>query len=146
MPDKIEKSMFRDYDIRGRENKTELNEDTMFLIGRSFGTFLSKRSIKDVVIGHDMRQTSKTFYDAVIKGLLLSGCNVYKIGPSITPMLYWAQYYFKTKGGVMITASHNPSGWNGVKLSADYSRTLEKKDIEEVYKEVIEKKFIEESV
>lgn len=66
---KIEKTMFREYNLRGRESKEDLNEKSMELIGKSYGTFLQKRGIKNVVVGHDNRKTSEKFHQAAIKGL-----------------------------------------------------------------------------
>ena len=139
---KIEKSIFREYDLRGRESKDELNPESMELIGKSYGTFLRKRKITKVVIGHDNRQTSKEFHGAMIRGLLSTGCQIIDIGLTLTPMLYWAQYYLKTKAGVMVTASHNPVGWNGVKLASNYSYTIIGKEVEEIYNNIVSESFI----
>lgn len=137
--------MFREYDIRGRESENELNEESMFLIGKGYGTFLQKRGVSDAVIGHDNRSTSEDFYQACIKGLLAAGCKVYEVGTVLTPMLYWSQYYFKVEGGVMVTASHNPVGWNGVKLALGYSYTIIGKELEEIYNSIANNDFIEKS-
>ena len=137
----MEKSMFREYDIRGRESASELNEDSMLLISRAYGTFLQKRGISDVVVGHDNRSTSEAFYNAAIKGLISSGCKVYETGTILTPMLYWAQYYFKVKGGLIVTASHNPVGWNGVKLAFGYSYTVIGEELEEMYNTILSESF-----
>ena len=138
----IEKSMFREYDLRGRESEEELNERSMFLTGKAYGTFLQKRGIEDVVIGHDNRATSGAFYGAAIRGLLETGIKIYEVGTVLTPMLYWAQYYFKAKGGLMVTASHNPAGWNGVKLALGYSYTIIGKELEEIYNSILRDDFV----
>ena len=116
--------MFREYDIRGKESDDELNVTSVTLIAKSYGTFLRKHGITMAVIGYDNRKSSEDFYHAAIDGLRSTGVNVIGIGISLTPMLYWAQYHFQSKGGVMITASHNPGGWNGLKLAYGYSYTL----------------------
>ncbi|OGZ60438.1 MAG: hypothetical protein A3B96_01495 [Candidatus Spechtbacteria bacterium RIFCSPHIGHO2_02_FULL_43_15b] len=139
----IEHSMFREYDIRGLESENELNEESMMLIGKGYGTFLQKRGIYDVVIGHDNRGTSEAFYAAAIEGLLSTGCRIYEVGMVLTPMLYWAQYYFKVEGGMMVTASHNPVGWNGVKLAKGYSYTIIGEELQEIYSSIIKSGFIE---
>lgn len=139
----IEKSMFREYDLRGRESPDELNENSMYLVGKAYGTFLERRGIRELVVGHDNRATSEAFYQAVIKGLLEAGREIYKAGIILTPMLYWAQYYFKTRGGLMVTASHNPVGWNGVKLALDYSYTIIGKELEEIYDIILKNQCIE---
>ncbi|MCH8048965.1 phosphomannomutase/phosphoglucomutase, partial [Patescibacteria group bacterium] len=91
----LERTMFREYDIRGRESESELNEISMELIGKGFGTWLIKRGIKNVVVGYDNRVTSEAFSKAVIKGLLSCGHEVTEIGTVITPMLYWAQHHLQ---------------------------------------------------
>lgn len=138
----IEKLMFREYDIRGRENKNELNQESMELIGKAYGTFLQKRGLNKVVVGYDNRKTSEEFQQAAIRGLISTGCQIVDIGKVIVPMLYWAQYYFKIKGGLMVTASHNPIGWNGTKLALGYSYTIIGKELDEIYKTIISEKFI----
>ena len=141
----IEKSMFREYDLRGRESDQELNERSMYLIGKAYGTFLNKRGVLEVAIGHDNRATSEAFYAAAIKGLLESGLRIYEAGTILTPMLYWAQYYFKTKGGMMVTASHNPAGWNGVKLALGYSYTIIGNELEEIYNTIVSENFVDKT-
>lgn len=134
----LKKTMFREYDLRGRETDDELNDSSMYHIGKGFGTFLQKRNISEAVVGHDARSTSESFHANVIRGLIESGINVIDIGTVTTPMSYWSQYFLKVKGLVMVTASHNPAGWNGVKLGSDLSYTLLTQDLQEVYK-IIEK-------
>ena len=130
----INKLMFREYDVRGQVNSRELNEKTMELIGKGFGTYLARRRIQDIIIGHDFRSYSKRLKDALNKGLVSTGAHVIDVSMVLTPMLYYAQYHFKTKGGVMVTASHNPNGWSGVKLAADFSSTLLGDELQEVYR------------
>lgn len=138
----INKLMFREYDLRGRESASELNTKTMKLIGASYGTFLRKRGITEVVVGYDARDTSVDFANAAIAGLLSTGVRVINLGMVLTPMLYWAQHYFKTQGGLMVTASHNPRGWNGVKLALGYSYTLIGDQLQEIYRTIVSEKFV----
>lgn len=137
----LNKYMFREYDIRGRENKDELNTDSIKLIAKSYGTFLRKRNVKTAVVGHDNRKTSESFYRISIKALQESGIDVIGIGISLTPMMYWSQYHFKSEGGLMVTASHNPAGWNGVKLAFGYSYTLIGDELKEIKKVAEGSKF-----
>jgi len=139
----IEKTMFREYDIRGQVNDKEVNEQSAELIGRGFAKFLDKRGVKDVVVGYDAREYSERIKDALVKGLLSSGANVTEVGMVISPVLYFAQYHFKFKGGAMITASHNPNGWSGFKLGYDLSTTLLPDDIKEMYDIITSDDFIE---
>ncbi len=138
----LKKTMFREYDLRGREAEDELNDSSMYFIGRGFGTFLKKRNINDAVVGHDARGTSESFHANVIKGLTECGVNVIDIGTVTTPMGYWAQYYLKVKGLVTVTASHNPVGWNGVKLGSDFSYTLLTDELQEVYQTIAKEEFV----
>lgn len=129
---KLNQYMFREYDIRGRESKEELNNESVYLIAKSYGTFLRKRGITDSVVGHDNRKSSEDFYKQSIKGLRETGINVTGFGVGTTPMMYWSQYHFNTKGGLMVTASHNPAGWNGVKLACGLSYTLIGDEVKEI--------------
>lgn len=134
--------MFREYDLRGRESEDELNDTSIYYVGKGFGTFLIKRNISKAVVGHDARTTSKSFHANVIKGLTECGVNVIDLGTVTTPMSYWAQYYLHVKGLVMVTASHNPAGWNGVKLGSDLSYTLLTKELGEVYDTISKESFV----
>ena len=138
----INKSLFREYDIRGKENANELNNNSIELIAKAYGTFLRKKGITQAVIGHDNRTTSEEFYKISIKALQNAGINVIGIGLCLTPMMYWAQYYFQSKGGMMITASHNPGGWNGVKLAYGFSYTLINDEVQEIYRLASSEEFI----
>ncbi len=137
----LNKTMFREYDLRGREADDELNDTSMYYIGRGFGTFLRKKNVDTAVVGHDARRTSESFHANAIRGLIESGINVIDIGTITTPMGYWAQYYLKTKGLLTVTASHNPVGWNGVKLGTDYSYTLLTAELQEVYDIIAKEEF-----
>lgn len=140
----LERTMFREYDIRGRENDNELNATSMHYIGRGYGTFLRRRGIDKAVVGCDSRSTSAEFESAFIDGLVSTGCAVVDIGLSTTPMLYWAQYHFESLGGAAITASHNPAGWNGAKLAVGYSMTTNYNDLNEIYRTIEAEDFINE--
>lgn len=137
----LKKTMFREYDIRGRETDDELNDTSMYFIGRGFGTYLRKLNINKVVVGHDARGTSESFHANTIKGLRECGINVTDIGTVTTPMSYWAQYYLKIKGLVCVTASHNPAGWNGVKLGTNFSSTLLTKELQDLYNIITKEEF-----
>ncbi len=134
--------MFREYDLRGRESPDELNDSSIYFLGKGFGAFLAKRSLKETVVGHDARSTSESFHANMIKGLLESGINVTDIGTVTTPMSYWSQYFLKIKGLVMITASHNPAGWNGVKFGTDLSYTLLSDELQELYNIIANEEFV----
>jgi phosphomannomutase / phosphoglucomutase len=107
--------IFREYDIRGVVG-SDLDAEGAEAIGRAFGTYLAARGVHRAVIGHDDRVSSRTLYDAALRGLTRSGCDVVRIGLAVTPMLYFALHHFRIDGGVMVTASHNPPEFNGFKL------------------------------
>lgn len=134
----INPHIFRGYDIRGVAGK-DMDAETMKLIGQAHGTYLKSIGVSKAVVGSDCRLTSEEYRQAVIEGLLQSGTNVIDLGMSETAMVYWAQYHFNSKGAVMVTASHNPAEYNGVKLGRDFSDTLT--PVEEIKKMVFEKKF-----
>lgn len=134
----LKKTMFREYDLRGRESDDELNDNSIYHIAKGFAKVLHSKNIQEVIVGNDARDTSESFHANAIKALTESGINVVDIGTVTTPMSYWAQYYFNVKGLLMVTASHNPVGWNGVKLGTDLSKTLLTAEIKELY-EIIEK-------
>jgi len=125
----IKAQVFRQYDIRGIVNE-ELNEESYYLIGKGFGTYLHGKGLSNLVIGGDARHSTRAFMDAFIKGATETGCDVVDIGIVATPVLYFAIWKLKTGGGAMVTASHNPSQYNGCKLnlglSSVYAEELQK--------------------
>ncbi len=106
-------SVFHAYDIRGRDPE-ELDEVFYETLGMAFVTFLNA---KKIVIGRDIRKSGEKYKQAFIKGATSQGADVIDIGEIATEMLYYAVGSDKSiDGGVTITASHNPSGWNGCKM------------------------------
>ena len=134
-------TLFREYDIRGRESDDELNPATVHRIVRAYGTFLRRHNINKAIVGHDNRKTSEAFYAESIRGLRESGIDVIGIGMALTPMTWFAQYRFTYEGGCMVTASHNPGGWNGLKLAYGYSKTVLTPDIQEIRRIADEEDF-----
>jgi len=111
---------FKAYDIRG-QIPNELNADICYRIGNATGAFLDA---KTVVVGRDMRLTSQEFAEAVIKGLMDAGIEVYDIGLCGTEMVYFATSHLNADGGIMVTASHNPADYNGLKLVREEARPI----------------------
>lgn len=111
---------FKAYDIRGKLGE-ELNEDIVYRIGRAYAQFLRPKSI---VVGGDVRLTSKTLKNALSNGLRDEGVDVIDIGMAGTEEIYFATSYLKTDGGIEITASHNPIDYNGMKLVRANSRPI----------------------
>ncbi|EIJ67398.1 phosphomannomutase/phosphoglucomutase [Pasteurella bettyae] len=111
---------FKAYDIRGRLGD-ELNADIVYRIGRAFGQFLKPKTI---VVGGDVRLTSKELKSAVTNGLLDSGVNVIDLGEVGTEEVYFATSFLQADGGIEVTASHNPMDYNGLKLVREGSRPI----------------------
>ncbi len=126
---------FKAYDIRGIV-PTEVNEDMAYKLGRAFAQMLKA---KTCVVGHDIRLTGESLSAAVVKGLREGGTDVIDIGQCGTEMIYFATAHLKTDGGIMITASHNPANYNGMKLVREGSRPISAdtglKDIEKMVEE-----------
>lgn len=111
---------FKAYDIRGRI-PSELNSDISYAIGRSYAEYLHPQK---VVVGHDIRLSSQDLSDSLVKGLIDGGAEVIDIGMCGTEMIYFATSHLKTDGGIMVTASHNPKEYNGMKLVREQSRPI----------------------
>jgi phosphomannomutase/phosphoglucomutase len=116
MKKKINPQIFREYDIRGLVD-VDLTQDSTELIGKSIGTYIYRNGGKTLTVGYDMRASSIPFRDSLIRGINSTGCNVIDIGMVPTPVAYFSLHHLKPDGGVMITGSHNPSEFNGFKIS-----------------------------
>jgi phosphomannomutase/phosphoglucomutase len=127
----INPEIFRGYDIRGLVDK-DLNQEVIYTLGKAYATFLYRRQINESVVGMDIRLSSEEYKKSFIEALVDSGINVIDIGLTLTQIMYFAQYYFLSKGGAIITASHNPKEYNGLKLAVGFSDTLVSKEIQEL--------------
>lgn len=123
--------IFRNYDIRGVVD-VDLDEEKIEALGKAYGTFLRRRKIRQMVCGRDCRLSGEAFQNAFTVGVLSTGVDVIDLGLIMTQMMYFAQYHFRTKGGVMLTASHNPWNYNGFKLATDYSQTTGPEEVREL--------------
>ncbi|MFC1609036.1 phosphomannomutase/phosphoglucomutase [Patescibacteria group bacterium] len=108
MVDKI----FKAYDVRGIY-PTEINEEVVYKTGRAFVKFLGA---KNVVIGRDIRESSPALFEELKRGITDEGANVYDLGLVTTPMVYYASGKLDVDGGIVLTASHNPGEYNGMKF------------------------------
>ena len=113
-------SCFKAYDIRGRV-PDELNEDIAYRIGRAFAQHLKPRR---VAVGRDVRLSSQALLDALARGLMDGGSDVLDIGLCGTEEVYFATFHHGLDGGIMVTASHNPMDYNGMKLVREGSRPI----------------------
>jgi len=109
--------IFREYDIRGIAGK-DITESDMVLLGKGIGSYLQRKGNRRISIGRDCRETSDAYSERMIEGLRETGCDVVDIGICPTPVSYFSIRHLNLEGGVMITASHNPKEYNGVKMSS----------------------------
>lgn len=111
---------FKAYDLRGRI-PNELNDDVAYRVGRGYAQFLNP---KRVVVGRDIRLSSAELTDALCRGLTDSGVDVYDIGVCGTEGVYFATFDGGYDGGIMVTASHNPADYNGMKFVREQSKPI----------------------
>lgn len=116
----MKRNAFKAYDIRGRV-PDELNAEVAYLIGRSFATLFTPRSI---VVGRDVRLSSANLVQALVRGLTDMGCDVLDLGLCGTEMVYFGAFHLAVDGGIMVTASHNPMDYNGMKLVGKGARPI----------------------
>jgi phosphomannomutase / phosphoglucomutase len=112
----VNPQIFREYDIRGIANR-ELTDDVVRAVGRAFGQRMRERGKRRIAVGRDVRLSSARIRTALVEGLRDQGVSVIDIGMVPTPALYFAVLQLKADGGVMVTGSHNPIEYNGLKLS-----------------------------
>jgi len=113
-------SCFKAYDIRGRI-PTELNRELVVTIARAYAAWLKP---KVVAVGYDIRLSSPEFAAAVCEGLTDAGVDVVDIGACGTEQVYFATFHLNLDGGVMVTASHNPADYNGLKLVREKAKPI----------------------
>src|SRR5215208_3553908 len=113
----VNPTIFRAYDIRGVVD-VDLSDAAYHTLGRAAGTYFRQRNAGSprIVVGRDARLTSPAYAAALIAGLRSSGCDVIDIGMVPTPVMYFAVAYLKADGGAVVSASHNPPEFNGLKL------------------------------
>ena len=116
-----ELTCFKAYDIRG-EIDININEEIAYRVGRSVAQHFNSKSI---VVGFDARKTSPAFAKAVGQGIMDAGSNLIDIGLAGTEEMYWAVSNFSASAGIMVTASHNPINYNGMKIVKSGSRPLD---------------------
>ena len=123
---------FKAYDIRGIV-PDEVNEELAYRVGRAYADLYYP---KTMCIGYDVRPSSQKICEAASRGLTDGGADVYNIGLCGTEMMYFGTFFYKMDGGFMITASHNPSNYNGIKIvrqeGIPVSEDTGLKDIEEL--------------
>lgn len=133
---KLNKEIFREYDIRGIWEK-DIDEEVSYHIGRAFATKLLSYGKDTMIVGYDNRISSKTIEESLVKGLTDSGVNVVRLGLVTTPMYYYAWDKLNIKCGIMITASHNPKEYNGFKMSYNGIHNCFGKEVLDLYYVII---------
>jgi len=126
--------IFKAYDIRGIYGE-QLNEDTAYKIGRAFVVYVGPK----IVVARDNRLSSDSLFEALARGINDQGGDVYDIGLSTSPMFYYAVSNLDCDGGIIITASHNPSNYNGFKMVRGDAMPLSGEDGIDEIKRLVEK-------
>ncbi len=110
---------FREYDARWKYPDA-INLPGITALGLGLGTQMHRRGIKpEIAVGNDYRDYSLSIKNALILGLMRAGIKVKDIGPAVSPMAYFSQFHLDVPAVAMVTASHNPNGWTGVKMGFD---------------------------
>jgi len=135
----VNPQIFRQYDIRGLVDK-DLTDESLYLIGKGFGSILKRKKLKTTVIAGDARLSTPRFKKNFIKGLLETGIDVIDVGIMATPVLYYSIWKLDTDAGIMITASHNPSEYNGIKLNIGL-QSFYGSDIQDLLKTIQKENF-----
>ena len=146
MTSTVNPTIFRAYDIRGVVGR-DLSEDVYRALGRAAGTFYRGRGARRIVVARDARLTSPAFARALIDGLRATGCDVVDIGMAPTPLMYFAVSFLGADGGAVVTASHNPPEFNGLKLRLGDpvwgGTPLDADQIQELYRIIVGGAFAE---
>ncbi len=130
---KLNPQIFREYDIRGIAG-TDLTEEIYERLGQAIVAYTrGKRKNNCFVVAHDGRLTSRSYAHAVMDGITGAGVNVIDIGQAPTPLCYFGLFTLPVDGGVMITASHNPKEYNGMKVAVGTS-TIHGEEIQKLYR------------
>ncbi len=137
----IPHNIFRAYDIRGMV-ENELTPTLAFDIGRALGSDLRAHNLKTIAVGYDGRHSSPALQEKACEGLMASGIDVMHIGLCASPMLYYACFNLNTDAGLMITGSHNPPGYNGMKILIE-KQTLIAQQIQHLKQRIIDQDYFD---
>jgi phosphomannomutase/phosphoglucomutase len=148
----LNSQIFREYDIRGVADR-DLTDDIVFNIGQGYGTYVqlklnpesssgqnSKLKPPEVLIGRDVRLSSERIKDALIEGIISTGCDVIDLGLVPTPVFYFSAFEYDKNAGIMITGSHNPPEFNGFKVGLNKT-TIYGEEIQNLLKLIESGKF-----
>lgn len=138
--DEINATIFRAYDIRGIVD-VSLTENVAELIGKAVGSLLKEKNGNKIVVARDGRLSGSRLSAALCKGLMAAGLHVYDLGVVPTPVLYYATQFFKERSGIMLTGSHNPPDYNGMKIVIA-GKNLAEEGITEIYHKIKAQQFL----
>lgn len=154
---KVNPLIFRAYDIRGiadpidpSTQTPDLTPETTELIGKGIGTYLVRKlrnsaetpySPVRIAVGRDGRLTGPALSEALIKGLVSTGCEVTNIGLSPSPLLYYTTCKYDFDGGINVTASHNPKEYNGIKVVGAHAHSICGDELQDILKLIQEEDF-----
>lgn len=133
-------AIFRAYDIRGIVGET-LNADMVYTVAKAIGSLAQEQGESTIIVARDGRLSGPALSKALCQGLNDSGCDVIDIGAVPTPLLYFATHVLGARSGVMLTGSHNPGNYNGLKIAIQ-GETLSEEKIQAIYQRIQEKKFL----
>lgn len=134
-------TIFRAYDIRGVVGKT-LTEEGVYLIGKALGSMVREQGETQITVARDGRVSGVALSKALSDGILSTGCHVIDIGMVPTPLLYYATHLFDQQSGVMVTGSHNPSDYNGLKMVVS-GVALTEDEIKNLYHRIQRQQFLQ---
>ena len=132
-------SIFREYDIRGIAD-LDLKDEVVSDIGLAMGTMFKEKGVKTISLGRDCRISSDRIFNTLSSSITKTGINIIDLGMITTPVLYFSLYGLDVDGGIMITASHNPSDYNGFKAAIG-KNVLSAKQIQDIEKIIKNKIF-----
>tara|TARA_Y100001970_G_scaffold32545_1_gene40401 strand:- start:2244 stop:3698 length:1455 start_codon:yes stop_codon:yes gene_type:complete len=141
---KIDPFGFREYDARWLYPEN-VNLEGIEILGKGLGTQIinhTKKNNPRIVVGHDYRSYSEEIKSALKKGLISTGCFVEDVGLSLSPMVYFAQFYLNSDAVAMVTASHNENGWTGVKMGIKRGLTHAPEEMKELKEITLNENFI----
>ena len=135
----ISKDIFKAYDVRGIYD-SQLTLDSVYLIAEALCKIYDKNNEK-IIVGRDGRLSSLALSKSLINGFLKSGKDVIDIGVVPTPIMYFAVNFFKLTSGIIVTGSHNPKNYNGLKIIMD-GHSLAGEEIQNIYNHIVSNKFL----
>lgn len=133
-------TIFRAYDIRGIVDQT-LMQDDVYLIGKALGTKAARHGERSMAVGRDGRLSSPALSELLCTGILSTGIDVIDVGMVPTPLLYYATHVLETRSGVMLTGSHNPAEYNGLKMMIG-GETLAEDEIKNLRTAILQNDFL----